>query len=79
MGWWVLKDKLLQAHVQHLQKARVDGQGALGTAQTHRRSTQEDSGVQQLPEDAEEVLGKPKLGWSLSGVGHEGHLLLQAQ
>lgn len=88
MGWWVLKDKLLQAHAQQLQKvkgvlqkAKVDGQGALGTAQTHKRSTQEDSTVQLLPEDAGEVLGKPKLGWSLFGVGyegHQGHLLLQA-
>lgn len=45
MGWCVLKDKLLQAHAQVLQKAEVDGQGALGTAQTHKRSTQEDSTV----------------------------------
>lgn len=70
--WWVFKDKLLQARAQQLQKlkgmlqkAKVDGQGALGTAQTHKRSTQEHSRVWPLPEDAEEVLGKPKLGWNL--------------
>lgn len=70
--WWVFKDKLLQARAQQLQKlkgmlqkAKVDGQRALGTAQTHKRSTQEHSRVWPLPEDAEEVLGKPKLGWNL--------------
>lgn len=65
-----------------LQKAEVDEQGALGTAQTHKRSTQEDSTVYPLPEDAEEVLGESKLGWSWSGVGyegHQGHLLLSTQ